>query len=259
MIDLVPLRDAHERARYGGKASGLARLCAAGLPVPGGYALAPDQLRALACAPASAWTRARELGPHLALRSSAIDEDSKTASFAGQHESVLGISSEAQLAAAAERVLASGEASRPYREARGLDGASVVAAVLQRLVEPVASGVLFSRDPLTGAEQVVIEAAWGLGEAVVQGLVEPDRIVVARDGEVIENRIGYKDVRIGLSGEEPLPAHQRESSCMPTSALSALLAQVRACEEIAGGPADVEWAWDGRELWFLQCRAITTL
>jgi pyruvate, water dikinase len=259
MIELVPLTDAHERERYGGKAVGLARLCAANLPVPAGYALAPDQLRALASAPKHTWRRAHELGPRLALRSSAIDEDSKAASFAGQHESVLGIASAHELAAAAERVIASGEASRPYREARGLGGDSVVAAVLQRLIEPVASGVLFTRDPITGAEHAVIEAAWGLGEAVVQGLVDPDRFVIDREGVVTDAQIGHKDVRIGPGGEEEVPAHQREISCMPTSVLSTLLAQVRTCEAIAGGPADVEWAWDGRELWFLQCRAITTL
>jgi pyruvate, water dikinase len=259
MSELVPLVHAHDRARFGGKAAGLARLLAAGLRVPEGFALEPATLRTIATDARQAWPRARALGAHLALRSSALDEDSRAASFAGQHASVLGVASEAELVDAAARVLGSGPASRAYREARGLGGESVLAAVLQRLVVPVASGVLFSQDPVTRNSHAVIEAAWGLGEAVVSGLVEPDRFVVARDGELIEERIGHKDVRIGLAGEEPVSEGERDRPCLPREVLSALLASVSRCEAAAGAPADVEWAWDGTELWFLQCRAITTL
>jgi pyruvate, water dikinase len=260
MSGLTALADAHARERFGGKALGLARLLAAGLPVPDGYALEPSALRALATDPHATWVKAKALGPLLVLRSSALDEDSQHASFAGQHASVLGIRSEAELALAAVRVLESGAGSRGYREARGLSGESELAAVLQRLVVPVASGVLFSRDPVSGAEHIVVEAAYGLGEVVVQGLVEPDRLVVRRDGAVLDERIGHKDLRIGLDGlEEEVPLAERDLRCLPRDALAALVAGVAAYEQVADGPADVEWAWDGTRLWLLQCRAITTL
>jgi pyruvate, water dikinase len=256
---LTPLAEAHARELFGGKAVGLARLLVAGLPVPPGYAVDPERLRALTTNAREAWAHASTLGSSFALRSSAIDEDSKAASFAGQHASVLGIASEAALAEAAARVVESGAASRSYREALGLGGPNVLAAVLQLLVEPVVSGVLFSRHPVSGEDNLVVEAAWGLGEVVVQGLVEPDHIVVSRDGRVLEERVGHKDVRIGLAGEEAVPEPDRDVPCLRRDVLADLVAHVQACEAVAGGPADVEWAWDGARVWLLQCRAITTL
>jgi pyruvate,water dikinase len=257
---VTPLHEAHERARYGGKAVGLARLLAAGLPVPGGFALAPDRLRAVRDDPHEAWSRASALGSSFALRSSALDEDSSAASFAGQHESVLGVGSAASLAEAAERVIASGEASRAYREAKGIGGESVLAGVLQLLVEPVSSGVLFTRDPISGAERTVIEASWGLGEVVVQGLVEPDRFVLDRSGVVLEAHVGLKDIRVRPGGvEEEVPVAEQEIACTPRAVAEELARLVEVCERVAEGPADVEWAWDGSTLWLLQCRAITTL
>lgn len=258
MTELTPLAEALARHRFGGKAVGLARLLAAGAPVPHGYALDPASLLALATNPGATWARASALGPRLALRSSALDEDSSAASFAGQHESVLGVASEAALAEAAARLIRSGAASRAYREARGLGGESVLAAVLQRLVEPVSSGVLFSRDPVSGADHVVVEAAWGLGETVVQGLVDPDRLIVSRGGRVLDEHVGHKDLRIGIDGEEAVPEQDRERPCVPREVLASLIAHVPTCESVAGGPADVEWAWDGTQVWLLQCRAITT-
>jgi pyruvate,water dikinase len=261
---MTPLLQAHDSERFGGKARGLAGLLAAGLPVPPGFALDPLQLEALARGQQleQAWARARELGPVHALRSSAADEDGAEHSFAGQHATVLGVDSAESLARAARRVLDSGANSAAYRARRGL-GPPRLAAVLQLLLDPVASGVMFTRDPLDGAELRVVEASWGLGEVVVQGLVTPDSFRLAPDGRLLEARPGEKDLRIVRRGEglkqEALPEAWWHPLCVPAAALRALCVLAPLCEQVAGGPADLEWAWDGERIFLLQCRPITTL
>lgn len=262
---MTPLAEATDRARFGGKAVGLGALTRAALRVPGGVAIDPGQLEALAAGTGAerTWDALAAIGAVFAVRSSALDEDSGAASFAGQHATVLGVTGCEQLVAAAETVRASGEASAAYREARGLGGRSSLAAVIQRVIDPVASGVLFTRDPVSGAHTLVVEAAWGLGEAVVQGLVTPDRAVLSAQGALLERTRGHKDVRLERAGSEiaerEVPAADRDRFCVPDPILAELAARTAVYESIAGGPADVEWAFDGDALWLLQCRAITTL
>ncbi len=260
---MIPLEEAHSAQRYGGKAAGLAALLARGLPVPPGYALSPEDLEQLAAGEgaAEAWRRAVSLGEAVAVRSSALAEDGSAHSFAGQHLTVLGVSSQAALVEAAARVRASAAASAAYRAKRGL-AESPMAAVVQRLIDPVSSGVLFTCDPIDGRDEIVVEGSYGLGEAVVHGLVTPDVVRIARTGAVLERRLGEKDlevVRVGAKLEErPVEAARQAVFCLSDPLIEALLSCVAPCEAAAGGPADVEWAWEAGHLWILQCRPVTT-
>jgi pyruvate,water dikinase len=125
------------------------------------------------------------------------------------------------------------------------------------------AGVLFTRNPLTGADELVIEASWGLGEAVVSGLVSPDHIRASLDGRVLERVIGEKDVAIrlscdGVAQETAVPSDLAEMSCLRDEEVQALSGLVRACDEVYGQTAhDIEFAFAGGTLYLLQRRPIT--
>jgi phosphoenolpyruvate synthase/pyruvate phosphate dikinase len=208
----------------GGKAEGLVRLQELELPVPPFVAVPVDAKVDEAAVAA--------LGEPLAVRSSAVGEDAADRSAAGQYETVLGVTRET-LSAAVAQVRASTERARAY----GAD--DDVAVVIQRQVPATRAGVAFSRDPVTDADEVLIECALGGGEAVVSGEVTPDRYRLD-DGRVRARAAG--NVRT-LRDDE----------------VEAVAALVRRAEAGFGLPVDVEFCFEGRTLWLLQCRPITTL
>jgi pyruvate,water dikinase len=133
--------------------------------------------------------------------------------------------------------------------------------VVQALVEPAVAGVLFTRDPVTRADQIVVEATWGLGEALVSGLVTPDHYVLSPAGELLSQTIGDKDLAIvptdeGTAEVEVEPA-RRLLPCLDSDQLAALVDLAHACERLGGGPQDVEWALANGRLVLLQSRPIT--
>jgi pyruvate,water dikinase len=262
---MTPLHEAEDASRFGGKASGLAGLMAAGLRVPSGFALAAEQVRVLVAGGSfdEAWSAAAALPAPLAVRSSAVDEDSAEHSFAGQHLTVLGVDGREAFERAVLDVAASHAGSAGYRDKRGLDSDAGIAVVVQSLITPVAAGVIFTRHPVSGDEVTVIEASWGLGEVVVAGMVTPDHFEVGRDGAISSREAGIKDVRLVYRGagtvEEEVPEADVERLCIDDPVVDELVALVPALEAVAGGGADGEWAWDGTQLHVLQCRPITTL
>lgn len=152
-----------------------------------------------------------------------------------------------------------------YRSRKGLPPEPRIAVVVQMLVEPLAAGVLFTRNPVTGADERMIEAAWGLGETVVNGAVVPDRFRLDARGRVIESAPGEKDVKIWYGDgdgtiEVPVPADLRAVACLRTDQIDALNALADRCIGVWGSALDIEWALagDGR-VYLLQCRPITTL
>jgi pyruvate,water dikinase len=154
------------------------------------------------------------------------------------------------------------DSARAYRQRLGIAGDPKVGIAVQRMVEPSAAGVLFSRDPLSGEDVRVIEAAWGLGEAVVAGLVTPDRFRVARSGTVIERTAGFKDLLIrrsagGGTEQIALDNDRAEALCLDDTQLLALHRLAEQCEAIYGGAQDLEWAFAGVDLFLLQRRPIT--
>jgi len=138
-----------------------------------------------------------------------------------------------------------------------------MAVVVQRMVEPDVSGVLFTVDPTKGRrDRMVVEAVFGLGEGVVSGQLTPDHYVLARDGRLKRTRLHaqpYAIVRDPGGGvrEQELPAERGETQTLDEAQL-ARLAQVGVdLEERLGGPQDIEWALQDGELYVLQSRPVT--
>ena len=177
------LAEARDPAAFGGKAVQLGVGIRAGLPVPAGFAVSADHVEAVVCTDAEADADAVAAlraacvdGAVRAVRSSAIGEDSGVASFAGAHLTVLGVRGAAAIVDAVRKVHASGltAGARAYRDRLRLAERPRMAVVVQELIDADVAGVLFTRNPVSGAAERVIEASWGLGEAVVAGLVIPD-------------------------------------------------------------------------------------
>lgn len=204
-------------------------------------------------------------GRDLAVRSSADAEDLGTLSFAGQHGTYF-VSSGADLALRVRDCWASlfSDAAVAYRERAGVPHDAVAMAVIvQRLVHAQCAGVAFTRDPRTGADDIVIESCWGLGESLVSGKVTPDRFVVTRSDEgIVSAQAGNKPVRVAEDEHDEI----REQPVEP-GMVSAFSADERTvgrvarlalrAEALLGFPTDIEWAFDGRQMWLLQARPIT--
>ena len=289
---VYPLEQSHEDpSSVGGKATGLGRLLRADLPVPPGFVLTADALRAYLrasdlddelAALLSAATETLEsdllarlrdgrwpeelrgevatayasLGEHagegpVAVRSSATAEDSADASFAGQHQTLLNVTG---LDAVLDAVLVCWASlycatARDYRRVRGVeDDAPAMAIVVQTLLSVVAAGVAFTLDPVGGdRDLVLIDAAWGLGEGVVAGIVSPDHYVVRKDdGTIIRREVTRKRVRItpapgGGTRSEELSAELAQQPALSDAQivelarLAAGIAEVRGTAQEVGG------------------------
>ena len=270
---MTPLADALEADVFGGKAVQLGAAIRQGLPVPSGYALSPDAVEAVVTGESAAIAELErvsvELGP-TAVRSSAMDEDSGGASFAGAHLSVLGVSGRDAMVAAVRAVRDSGQepGAQSYRTRLGLRRTTRMAVVIQALIDAETAGVLFTRNPVTGADERVIEATWGLGEAVVSGLVTPDSYRVARAGAVLERRLGQKDLAIrvvaspgvgGTTEEVAVPPEQVDVFCLGEAELTALDLLASECDRVYGSSEhDIEFAFREGQLFLLQRRPITS-
>ena len=206
-------------------------------------------------------------GRTVAVRSSATAEDLPELSFAGQHDSFLNVSGVDSLLDAIRNCWASlwTERAIAYRDGNGIaDIADIaLAVVVQELVPADAAGVLFTANPLSGArDELVVNATWGLGEALVGGYVTPDTYVVRGD-EIVERRIGDKAVRTvridGGTTEEPVPDDLRTEPVLDDARVRELAAAGRRIHDLYGTPMDVEWALHNGQLAVLQARPITTL
>lgn len=266
-MNIVTLAAAEESEVYGGKAVQLGTALRAGLPVPDGFALSWEVVASVAAGePVAdvAWP------DPCAVRSSAIGEDSAGASFAGTHLSVLGVRGDVAVVEAIRDVHASGSdpGALAYRATLGLADSVRMGVVVQELVDSDVAGVMFTRNPLTGADERVIEASWGLGEAVVAGLVTPDRYVLDRTGTLVEQVVGEKDLAIrrtpgGGTVEEEVDPLLIDEPCLGRSELAALHDLALACDRVYGTPEhasgehDIEFAFRGAILYLLQRRPIT--
>jgi pyruvate,water dikinase len=265
---IVPLVGADKEELYGGKAVGLGYALRAGLQVPPGIALPGPAVDAIASGEAGATAALRDavrpLPMPVAVRSSAVDEDSAGASFAGQHITVLNVPSVDDVEAAVREVWwsANSDSAITYRKRLGVLARPSVGVVVQSLLQPETAGVMFTRNPITGADERMIEASWGLGEAVVAGRVIPDSYRVARGGDVLERRPGLKKFAIrsapgGGTVDEDVAADLVESLCLRDEHLQALSSLADDCERVYGAERDIEWAFADGNLYLLQCRAVT--
>ncbi len=267
-MSLSPLIDAVDPAQFGGKAASLARALRAELPVPPGFALATTDVEAIFENDAEALKTLRaafgKLSGPCAVRSSAIGEDSDAASFAGQHVTILNVRHDDRVADAVLRVRESAhtESARAYRRTLGMDDAPRVGVVVQRLIDPDCAGVMFTKNPLSGAAERVIEASWGLGEAVVSGLVVPDNYALDSEGRVLRRTAGEKDLALrsasdGGTVEETIDGDRVTALCLTDAMLASLHTLAGRCEAFFGKGLDLEWAFSGGTLYMLQCRAMT--
>jgi len=265
---IAALSKADREEDFGGKAAQLGHAHRKGLPVPPAWALSTAFVDRVIAGDSDAITRLvdafLELDGPVAVRSSGVGEDGASASFAGQHATELNVRSREGLLEAVHKVHRSArtEAALAYRRRLGLAPEPRMGVVVQRLVQSECAGVLFTRHPTTGADERVIEATWGLGEAVVAGLVTPDSYRMARGGLVIERTAGDKDIAIlwseeGGTEEVEVEAHRVSALCLDDAKLAALEGLAVACEAAFGGTQDLEWAFVGARLYLLQRRAIT--
>jgi pyruvate,water dikinase len=213
--------------------------------------------------------RLARLGEHAAyaVRSSATAEDSPTASFAGQHDTYLNVVGRGSILGHISRCWASlfTERAVTYRLRNGIDHRKVaMAVVVQRMVAPHAAGILFTADPVTGNRKVVsVDASFGLGEALVSGLVSAD-VYKVRDGDIVEARVGTKRLAIQASPAggtlEQAIEPERQGEPALTDAQVLHLAQIgRRIEAHFGRPQDIEWCLVDDVFQIVQSRPITTL
>ena len=204
----------------------------------------------------------------VAVRSSATAEDLPDASFAGQHETFLNVTEET-LVDRIRECWASlfSERAVHYRNEQGFDHGEVdIAVVVQRMVDADKSGVMFTRHPSTGDRETIVEAAWGLGEAVVSGTVSPDHYVIDPEtASIVESTIAdkkqrmVKDPETGETTLQPVPEDDRTARVITDVELDRLVDLGRRAEAHYGEPQDIEWALAEGEVFMLQSRPITTI
>jgi len=278
---ILALADCRDAAVVGGKATNLSRLINAGFPTPGGFAVTTNAYRAAANAeemPAeirdAIVAAYRNMGsPTVAVRSSATAEDLADASMAGQYETYLDVEGEQEVVEAVIKCWASLDSDRvrAYLEEHGIDRAQVaMGVVVQRQVPADVAGVLFTANPKPGAlGQMLIESSWGLGEAVVSGLVQPDTLVLDRaTGAATSIRTSDKKAWIpagsGSRESQPVPDDLRHELSLNSRQVLALWRLGLQVMGHFGSAQDIEWAIEGDSVegdgvYLLQSRAITTL
>ena len=205
----------------------------------------------------------------VSVRSSATAEDLPGASFAGQHDSYLNVRDEQAVVQSVQKCWASLWSAHAihYRHRLGFDHMRVMmAAVVQVMIPATSSGVMFTVNPVTGDDsEIVVNSCWGLGEAIVSGLVTPDNIVVSKAGrEVRSLDVATKEIMVEMadgSGTVQVPVSPERASSPSISGeqIEELAATGQALEEYYGAPQDVEWCFEGGRLYLLQSRPITTL
>ncbi|MEJ3744966.1 rifamycin-inactivating phosphotransferase [Actinomycetes bacterium KLBMP 9797] len=209
------------------------------------------------------------LGEHAAyaVRSSATAEDLPTASFAGQQDTYLNVVGPAAILQHVSRCWASlfTERAVTYRQRNGIDHRTVhMAVVVQRMVFPQAAGILFTADPVTGNRKVAtVDASFGLGEALVSGLVNPD-VFTVRDGEVVAKSVAAKQLAIhalpaGGTRTLPIDPQRQEQPALTDAQVLRLVRLGRRIEAHFGRPQDIEWCLVDDGFQIVQSRPITTL
>jgi pyruvate,water dikinase len=218
--------------------------------------IAPDILVPLL----AAWRAQRADSSLGAVRSSALIEDRKGANFAGQFESFLGLSVEAEFLTAVRACWAALWTShaRRYMDNHGLSPADTAMGVLiQPLIAAKASGGGLSE---TAEGHMLISATWGLGSAIAQGEVVPDRVVLGKNGfvrTVEAGRKGHRDTcEHGVAAPQLVPADQANAPCLSPGEAVALGRLLRKCERLAGQPVEIEWALDQAGFKLLQSRPL---
>lgn len=263
-----------EVGTVGGKGLSLARLSQAGISVPAGFVITTDAYRtahdknvdsALAEVILQAFDK---LGAErVAVRSSAIAEDSADASWAGQFESYLNVARN-ELIESVQKCWASASSDivSEYAESQSIGGDKLaIAVVVQKMADSEVSGVAFSVNPINkDNNQIMIEATYGLGELLVQGMVTPDNYLVDKTTfEILEKNTPLKTNMLvyseGQNIEQPVPSEKADEPCLDEVQIVELARLVVDIENYYETPQDIEWALDKTKFYIVQSRPITTL
>ncbi len=266
----------HSPGRVGGKAANLSRL-AASQPVPPGYALSALSAGRDSLTPALRAEIARayqQLGercglsnPPVAVRSSAVDEDGRQASFAGQHESYLNVVGSQAVESAVQACLDSFYSDRAmhYRRSHKLSMRPAVAVLVQQFIMADVSAVVFSADPCTGdRSHILINAVWGLGESLVSGMVTPDLYIVHKDRlELRSVQVASKECMTVACAQGTrqvaLPRAMCNEPVLNHEQIYSLARLALTLEKRQGWAVDLECAFQRHQFFLLQCRSVTTL
>ncbi len=206
-------------------------------------------------------------GAAYAVRSSATAEDLPTASFAGQQDTYLNVVGSDAILRHIRRCWASlfTERAVTYRLRNGIDQRKVqMAVVVQQMVFPEVSGILFTADPVSGnRKSASVEASFGLGEALVSGLVNAD-VYKVRDGEIVDKTVATKQRAIlastaGGTEEREIEPERQDEPALTEAQVVRLVQLGRQIEAHFGCPQDIEWCLVDHEFQFVQSRPITTL
>lgn len=273
-IKFFPEIDKNSIKDVGGKGASLGEMTKAGILIPPGFVITVDAYREFTHQKLPIEVKEEILhafdllgSERVAVRSSAIAEDSLSASWAGQLESYLNttrdtviehicqcwnsIQSERALAYAAEKNIS--------------EDKLLVAVVVQKMIDAEVSGVLFSVNPISkDTNEIMIEAGYGLGEMLVQGLITPDNFIVDKKNYHIKEKtinsqnrmLIYRD---GQNKEIPIPQDMQDKQCIDDRFIKELTKLACIIENHYGFPCDIEWAKMGEKLFILQSRPITTL
>jgi len=206
----------------------------------------------------------------VAVRSSGTAEDLDDASFAGQQETFLFVIGNDDVVKFIKECWASLYNDRAifYRREKNFDEREIsIAVVVQRMINAEKAGVMFTSNPITNdRDSVLLEAAWGLGEAVVSGIVTPDNLTINKNtGEVIDEYISFKETMVvreserGGSKEIPVPEELQEAPVLTDDERNQLVELARKIEAFYQKPEDIEWAIVDGQVHLLQSRPITTM
>jgi pyruvate, water dikinase len=268
LAPLETLRGADE-PRFGGKSANLGELLAAGIPAPGGFAIAADADESVFDEVVARYVSLGSGDPPVAVRSSGVGEDSSEATFAGQYESYLWVRGGDAVCDAVRKCWDSATSSRAvaYRERVG--GAHAPMGVtVQLMVDALVSGVMFTCNPVSGdPSMVAVNASWGLGLAVVGGEVTPDDYLVSKvTGEVVAEHVHLKEVEYapdpagGGTVRLDVVPDRASAPCLDADRIAALLELAGRVQRHFGSHQDIEWAIDrGGELFVLQARPVTAV
>jgi pyruvate,water dikinase len=261
---------ASDADRFGGKSAGLGELLRAGIPVPPGFAISAEAgqelTRALRDDIATRYARLGDRAP-VAVRSSALGEDSAEATFAGQQDTYLWVRGVDAVCHAVQKCWASlhNPEAIAYRERFGVENPAMGVTV-QLMVDAAVSGVMFTCNPVSADRSTIaINASWGLGLAVVGGEVTPDDYLVSKvTGEILRETINDKHLEYvpGDDGAQRVDVddQRRHQPCLDQDAIARLIEVAKRVERHFGAPQDIEWAFDrDTELFVLQSRPVTAL
>lgn len=259
---------------FGGKVASLGEMLGAGIPIPEGFGISVEAYKDFNNQPfpedfkkelAEAFSNLKT--ERVAVRSSAIAEDSSGASWAGQLETFLNVG-ETDLENAIRNCWRSIESDnvKSYTKDKTLDDDDLLVGVgIQKMIDSDSAGVLFTANPVTGSDtEMIIESAYGLGEMVVQGAVTPDRFIVDTNTMTVTdfNVSIKKNMMVYQNSENviiPVPESKVDKTSLWEDKIIELAQLGLQIQDHYGVPLDIEWAIYDETFYILQSRPITTL